>query len=766
MSLAEYVPGKWAKEMNVTFDDSGFDPGMGLAVAQRTILRAPYGKQETWNDVAQRVSYGNASLCKNAMESASEYKTLKSFMGKRAFISSGRHLQHGDDKQKYRNLEIFSNCSTAFTSFYSMYLLLNGSGVGRCYDDDLMIVDWDNLPNVVCVLDAKHPDYDFQAHTTVREATHVYGEDVEWLEVGDSREGWAHLLETLEVMAYEKIHKDKLIIADFSKVRPKNAGIEGMQGRPSSGPVPLMNAIAKICALKGAGIKRWKQAMLVDHYLAESVVVGGVRRSARMSVKFWKDPSVFGFIDVKRPIEFYGLTPEQIQLIRDEHNPKGFLWSSNNSVLVDAEFWELIALPKTDPRSKSDIAKHALKVFNAVSLASYADGTGEPGLINVDQLKSDERNLHVIEYGSKKFPLQDSSYLYLDRLTKITRLKQYSMIVNPCSEIVLRLNGAFCVIGDVCPYFCDTIEEFYEVCRATARFLIRTNLLPSVYDTEVKRTNRIGVGLTGIHEFAWKFFGYTFYDLIDESRSQDFWDVINNARLAVEDEAIKYSKKYNVVVPHTMTTIKPSGSVSKLFGLSEGYHLPAMRFYMRWVQFQPDNPTYLEYQKAGYPTKDLKSYRNTSVVGFPTVPLLTKIMPDSMIVTAAEASPTDQYKWLQLGEKYWLGPTYGNQISYTLKYDPRLVSLEQYREVLREYQANVRCCSIMAQEKASSYEYMPEEIVTREVYDQVLNDIKTKLTEDVNFQHLGCENGACPVDFKANLEDKYENLDVSGHFIP
>jgi adenosylcobalamin-dependent ribonucleoside-triphosphate reductase len=748
------------------FDASGFDPGMGLAVAQRTILRSPYGKQETWKDVTERVAFGNSSLCKTANEHVQEFNTLKSFIGKRAFITSGRHLQHGDMNQKYRNLEIFSNCSTSFTSFYSMYLLLNGSGVGRCYDDDLMLVDWDNMPNVICVLNDDHRDYDFQAHTTVREAIHKYGQDVEWIEVGDSREGWSHLLETLEVMAFEKIHKDRLVIADFSKVRPKDAAIEGMQGRPSSGPVPLMQAIAKVCSLKGARIPKWKQAMLVDHFIAESVVVGGVRRSARMSVKYWKDPSVFEFVDVKRPIEFYGLTTEQIQVIRKEKKPQGFLWSSNNSVLVDKEFWELIALPKSDPRSKSDIAKHALKLFNAISLAAYADGTGEPGLINVDQLKCDDRNLGAIEYGSNKFPLQDGSYLYLDRLTKISRMKQYSMIVNPCAEITLRLNGAFCVIGDVCGYFCDTIEEFYEVCRAAARFLIRTNLLPSVYNTEVKRTNRIGVGLTGIHEFAWKFFGYTFHDLLDEEKSQDFWNVIMNARLAVEDEAIKYSKKYGVVVPHTMTTIKPSGSVSKLFGLTEGYHLPAMKFYMRWVQFKPDNPTFLEYQKAGYPTRDLTSYKLTSIVGFPTTPLLTKIMPDELIVTAAEATPTEQYKWLQLGEKYWLGPTYGNQISYTLKYDPTQVTLEEYRSTLKEYQANVRCCSIMAQEDESSYEYLPEEIITRQRFDEALAAVKNKLTEDVDFAHIGCENGACPVDFKGDLKENYEHSDVTGHFQP
>ena len=53
---------------------------------------------------------------------------------------SGRHLQHGDTNQSERNMEVFTNCATAPASFILFYLLLNGSGVGRTYDNDMMIV--------------------------------------------------------------------------------------------------------------------------------------------------------------------------------------------------------------------------------------------------------------------------------------------------------------------------------------------------------------------------------------------------------------------------------------------------------------------------------------------------------------------------------------------------------------------------------------------------------------------------------------------------
>ena len=38
--------------------------------------------------------------------------------------------------------------------------------------------------------------------------------------------------------------------------------------------------------------------------------------------------------------------------------------------------------------------------------------------------------------------------------------------------------------------------------------------------------------------------------------------------------------------PITVTTVKPAGTTSKLFGLTEGAHLPARRQYLRWVQFK------------------------------------------------------------------------------------------------------------------------------------------------------------------------------------
>lgn len=232
-------------------------PGLGEAVAKRTILRG----DETWADVAARVAEGNVGLLKKfgtkmKAHQKQERELLEKHIATATMLMSGRHLQHGDKTQVDRNMEVFTNCSTASASYILFYLLLNGSGVGRAYDDDMCLVNWDNMPIVRCVLDESHGDFVWGVDESVRDARHKY-DKVFWFEVPDSREGWAQAIEKLEVMAYEKKYKDDVLVLDFSKVRAKGSPIGGMQNRPASGPKPLMNAIMKVATVKNAGMSPW-----------------------------------------------------------------------------------------------------------------------------------------------------------------------------------------------------------------------------------------------------------------------------------------------------------------------------------------------------------------------------------------------------------------------------------------------------------------------------------------------------------------------------
>jgi adenosylcobalamin-dependent ribonucleoside-triphosphate reductase len=518
-----------------------------------------------------------------------------------------------------------------------------------------------------------------------------------------------------------------------------------MQNRPASGPGPLINAITNLARVKSAGMAPWRQTLYIDHYLAECVLVGGARRAARMSTKHWTDPDILEFISVKKG---------------------GFLWSSNNSVTVDEEFWSFVRSSyELDEKDWHPYDGMARKVFEAITSAAYHDGTGEPGIINQHKLTHNNAGLDMYKQtgefiGSKKYQLEPETKRLTKALSAMMSTKPYNMITNPCGEVALIMLGGYCVIGDVVPYHAQNDDDAEDAFRTTVRALIRTNLMDCLYRPEVDRTNRIGVGLTGIHEYAWKRFGFGWKDLVNEEKSKEFWLTLSRFKRAVCEEATSYARDLGVRVPHTNTTVKPSGTVSKMFGLTEGAHLPTMREYLRWVQMSNHDPLVKQYEQLGYPIKKLQVYAGTTIVGFPTRPEICKLGMGDKLVTAAEATPEEQYEYLRLLEKYWihgmgedgvsLPEETGNQVSYTLKYNPKIVSFEEFKRVLLEQQSTVRCCSVMPQTNVDeyAYEYLPETPVTKHDYELVMQAIKDdEIKEDVDFEHIDCSSGACPIDF-------------------
>ena len=342
-------------------------PGMGEAVFARTVGRkAANGELETWSDVANRVALGNTLLVKGAEVDKTQ---MAQFIEQAALLMSGRHLQHGDAGQVGRPSEVFTNCSSAAMSFAEYLLLLSGSGVGRSYANVLMVVDWaKHMPKVEPVIDPGHPDVGAgRVRAMTREnAIAFYGPNVRlhYHTVEDSREGWAKAMELIETMTFAGVYGDDVIIMDFSLVRPYGSPIAGMQDRPASGPGPMMDALRQAQQVRGSNMMPWKSTMYVDHFLAECVVVGGARRAARMACKPWDDEGIFEFIAIKSDAG---------------------LWSSNNSILVDAEFWAYVNGEKTGP-----MAGHAKAVYESACYHGYHDNTGEPGFINVDKLGGNE----------------------------------------------------------------------------------------------------------------------------------------------------------------------------------------------------------------------------------------------------------------------------------------------------------------------------------------------------------------------------------------
>lgn len=769
----------WAKSNNLVSDSYHVTNGDGEVVEIELNVIGEV-EVEKWSDVSHRVALGSAMLlpAEEVEARRAEYDDMHHHLRQASLLMSGRHLQHGDETQPTRPMEVFTNCSTAAASFLTFYLLLNGSGVGRSYDDEMQKVDFRKLPIVVSVCDSSHADVQAGLFNVLdlRSAQHLYAQSkVEVFNVPDSREGWAKAIEKMELMAFQGNQRDTVLLLDFSGVRPKGSPIKGMQDRPASGPGPLISAITNVAKLRDAGMEPWRSAIYSDHYLAECVLVGGARRAARMSTKTWRDKNVLDFIAVKRG---------------------GFLWSSNNSVTVDLQFWDYVKQVEskfaagvlvTDEMYKEakvvGLKRHAHKVFTAACEASYYDGTGEPGFITVDKLTFSEDGIEELFDGSfaesARYKLEPETLALTAALAIAWSECRYKVITNPCGEIVLSALGGYCVIADVVPFHAGyaaqnepglTFEEAVaswdadaeDAFRVATRALIRTNLMDSLYSKEVKRTNRIGVGMTGLHEYAWARFGFGWKDLVDEAVSLPFWEMLSRFKQAVKVEAILYSSKLGVVTPHTDTTMKPAGTTSKLFGLTEGAHLPSMREYLRWVQFRNDDPLIATYEALGYPVRKLRTYSGTTIVGFPTQPTICQLGMGDKLVTAAEATPEEQYQWLRLLEKWWITgmwedgvtpmPESGNQVSYTLKYKPTVLNFEDFKRTLLDGQSTIRCCSVMPQTDTSAYEYTPEQMVSKHEYEQIVNALAASETvkEDIGQEHVECAGGACPISFNEN----------------
>ncbi len=762
----------------------GFDRGMGLAVARRTILRAE--DREDFGRVADRVAAGSLGLIGRQPGESDrvEQARLRNAIASGALVTSGRHLQHGDAGQVRRNMEVFTNCATAGASFTKFYLLLNGAGVGRAYDDDLCPVDWAQAPTLMLYLSPTHADWpkdraalhrfgvefgllrwgmtpeafgdveeadvrNFLAQDVVHDVARVPADAVRHT-VADTREGWAKAVEILEGMAFRG-ERDRTLLLDLSQLRPLGAPIQGMQGRPASGPLSLLRAFITLRRevieaardRAGASPHPWEQALRADHILSTEVQVGGARRAARMATKSWRDPGALRFVRLKA---------------------EGGLWTANHSLMVDAEFWARLDRDDDEP-----LTRHAKALFESATACAYANG--EPGFINGDRLEDVRTGFArakpaTAEAGSTRYQVSEGAAL-LEAVARAAASTPFPVTTNPCGEVVLHVTGGYCVISDfapllACPVALDTVvagavpedialawdARVEDAVRLGVRFLIRVNRMDALYAAEVARTNRIGIGPTGLHEWAWARFGLSFRDLLDEVRARPFWDALARLSAAAKDEATRYACALGMAPPVTVTTIKPAGTTSKLFGLTEGAHLPPRRQYLRWVQFRDSDPLVVDYAARGYPVRALETFPGVAVVGFPTLPLIQRLGIGDQLVTAPDATPEEHYRWLTLLERHWIGSERGNQVSYTLKIDTAQVGLDVFRTLLRTHQPRLRCCAVLPSrpDRDLGYEYLPEEEVAEDAFTAIVAGIHDPgLSEAVDLARLQCEAGVCPI---------------------
>jgi ribonucleoside-triphosphate reductase len=294
----------------------------------------------------------------------------------------------------------------------AMFILLCGTGVGfsveRQYVNELPIVPM-NLIN----LD-------------------------ETIIVADSKEGWAYSLRTLITSLYSGV----IPLWDVSLVRPAGAKLKTFGGR-ASGPAPLVDlfnfVVAKFKEAQGEKLTSL-QAHDIMCKIGEVVVVGGVRRSAMISLSNLSDD-------------------------RMRHAKSGAYWESNGQ--------RNLANNSVAYTSKPDSTS-----FMREWLSLVESGTGERGIFNRQAAKAQ----------AAKNGRRDASYEFG---------------TNPCSEIILR-PYQFCNLSEVVIRSTDTEEDLErKVAIATILGTLQSTYtkfpyLRKVWEENTNEERLLGVSLTGI----------------------------------------------------------------------------------------------------------------------------------------------------------------------------------------------------------------------------------------------------------------------------
>ena len=294
----------------------------------------------------------------------------------------------------------------------AMFILLCGTGVGFSVERQYI----NKLPEVPELL--------------------FVSDDV--ITVHDSKEGWAKALRKLIALLYA----GEIPTWDVSKVRPAGAKLKTFGGR-ASGPAPLVE-LFKYVVSKFSDAKGRKLSSIEVHdimcKIGEVVVVGGVRRSAMISLSNLSDDRM--------------------------RNAKSGMW------------WEHQGQRALANNSVAYTEQPDMETFMREWLSLVESKSGERGIFSriasrKQAAKNGRRNIDH-EFGT-----------------------------NPCSEILLRPNQ-FCNLSEVVVRATDSIEDLERKVRlATIIGTVQSTLtnfpyLRKIWTKNTEEERLLGVSLTGI----------------------------------------------------------------------------------------------------------------------------------------------------------------------------------------------------------------------------------------------------------------------------
>ena len=385
---------------------------------QTFIAKSRYAKyidgegREDWGDTVERYmdnvvrpKAGNDSYVNQLRDAILNLEVMPSM---RAMMTAGPALAR-DNTAGYNCSYLAVDDPKAFDE--AMFILLCGTGVGFSVERQFI----QKLPEV--------PEL-FESDTVVV--------------VKDSKEGWAKAFrQVLALLWAGEIPK-----WDVSAVRPAGARLKTFGGR-ASGPAPLVElfnfAVTTFKAAQGRKLSSIECHDLMC-FIGQIVVVGGVRRSAMISLSNLSDD-------------------------RMRHAKSG-------------QWWETAAHRALANNSVSYTEKPDMETFMREWLALVESKSGERGVFNRQASK-----VQAAKNGRRD--------------------PNYEFGTNPCSEIILRPNQ-FCNLTEVVVRATDTIEDLERKVRlATILGTIQSSMtkfpyLRKIWNKNTEEERLLGVSLTGI----------------------------------------------------------------------------------------------------------------------------------------------------------------------------------------------------------------------------------------------------------------------------
>lgn len=302
---------------------------------------------------------------------------------------------------------------------------------------------------------------------------------------------------------------------------------------------------------------------------------------------------------------------------------------------------------------------------------------GEPGMVYLDLCR---------EYGRLIDPPNNRDYRVAG--------------TNPCSEQSLE-NLEMCTLVETFPINHESVEDYLRTLKVAYLYGKAVTLLPTHWpetNEVMQRNRRIGCSVSGSAQFAERY-GWT------ELRT---W--LNKGYAEVQRRDQHYSEWLGVRESIKTTSVKPSGTVSLLAGVTPGVHWPTADVYIRRMRFSKNDPLVPVLVEAGYFVEPDFSNPDYDVVAeFPTRG------PD--VRTERDVSVWEKTALAVLHQRYWAD----NQVSVTLTFSPD--EAKEIGNIVRAFDGQLKSLSFLPLSEGGAYRQMPYERIDDIRYDKLTSNV-------------------------------------------